>query len=1063
MCVSVGAALAGAGGTGSWSPRVESSSEAGWAATGRALARAAADRGECSRRHRAGRNRREVPLGGSARSADGTPGAAGTKVRRARTAGVGRSAHDERAAGSPRGRRSAGPRDCRVRRPCERPARCRAAPSGDGRERPLRRAPGPARRAAPRPACRCPRSGSRSVRSAPTPSSSSAPRDSSASALPASPCSSRPRSCRARSAIATGVGDDRPDPHPGRARRRRHGLPMLGDGRRAHPPRQRRPGPAGGDGPARRQPAAQTERVVAADEQLQDRVRTVLAIAERLTTTLDQDAILETIVTETQRVLERRRHDDPDPPGRARSGGRLGRDQRRRRRTGCRRPGRARAGSASRSATGRPGPATTRPARSAARLAACTTPTPRSSRSPPISSSRSTSRPGDRRALGRSGRRRITGRRPRTSSSRPPSPPTPRWPSTTPTCSPGPRRGPLQLAVLQAASARMSRQNTIASVGRAIVEETRGIIDYHNCRVYVLEQPDDARPDRLRGPGRRLRQGRHGAAPDQARRRASPAGSPRTASRSSSTTRTPTRAARRSPAPTMSTSRCSCVPMRYDERVIGVITLSKLGLRQFDEDDLRLLTILADQAATAVESARSWPGRRRLAGRAPPPARHEQRARPEPRPARGRRPHRPRTWPTRSASTRRAISCWDRPGDRLLTLGYCPIERPRGRPAEFALAGFPADPRVLDEQIALTVDVDDPECRRRPRSTLLRIEGNRSLLMLPLVAKGRSIGLVELMIADADGVRRGPARARPDDGQRGGDGPRERQALRGRPGARRPRPADRLPQPPLPARAPRRGDRPAAAVGCAAQPPDDRPRRLQARQRHVRPPLRRPGPGLDRRADPVRPPRLATCRPATAATSSRSSSPTPTPRAASMVARRIVQAFRDRPYESDSRGSVPVTASIGVATYQRDGRTGQELIAAADQGLYRVKAAGGHGSAGPADGRRTGPGRPRAEARTRRSRRASTAGPRASTAGWLASTADRRFTERTAVRRRRCPGRLAGLPGARARRRRNSTRRDRAARRAPLRRRSGTRVPGADSTEVPLPTTGRPADRRRIL
>jgi len=71
--------------------------------------------------------------------------------------------------------------------------------------------------------------------------------------------------------------------------------------------------------------------------------------------------------------------------------------------------------------------------------------------------------------------------------------------------------------------------------------------------------------------------------------------------------------------------------------------------------------------------------------------------------------------------------------------------------------------------------------------------------------------------------------------------------------------------------------------------------------------------------------------------------------AAAMVGRRMVQAFRDRPFESDSRGSVPVTASIGVATYQRDGRTGQELIAAADRGLYRVKAAGGHGASGPGE------------------------------------------------------------------------------------------------------------------
>src|SRR4029078_8037083 len=47
------------------------------------------------------------------------------------------------------------------------------------------------------------------------------------------------------------------------------------------------------------------------------------------------------------------------------------------------------------------------------------------------------------------------------------------------------------------------------------------------------------------------------------------------------------------------------VPMRYDDSVVGVITLSKLGLDQFDDHDLRLLSILADQAATALESARN--------------------------------------------------------------------------------------------------------------------------------------------------------------------------------------------------------------------------------------------------------------------------------------------------------------------------------------------------------------------------------------------------------------------------------------------------------------------------
>ena len=44
-----------------------------------------------------------------------------------------------------------------------------------------------------------------------------------------------------------------------------------------------------------------------------------------------------------------------------------------------------------------------------------------------------------------------------------------------------------QLSVLQAASARLSRASGVEEVGRAIVEETRQIIDYHNARVYQLE------------------------------------------------------------------------------------------------------------------------------------------------------------------------------------------------------------------------------------------------------------------------------------------------------------------------------------------------------------------------------------------------------------------------------------------------------------------------------------------------------------------------------------------------------------------------------------------------
>lgn len=45
-------------------------------------------------------------------------------------------------------------------------------------------------------------------------------------------------------------------------------------------------------------------------------------------------------------------------------------------------------------------------------------------------------------------------------------------------------------------------------------------------------------------------------------------------------------------------------PLRSEASVIGVVVLSRLGLHRFSEDDLRLLSVLADQAAVAIENAR---------------------------------------------------------------------------------------------------------------------------------------------------------------------------------------------------------------------------------------------------------------------------------------------------------------------------------------------------------------------------------------------------------------------------------------------------------------------------
>src|SRR2546423_9381250 len=57
-------------------------------------------------------------------------------------------------------------------------------------------------------------------------------------------------------------------------------------------------------------------------------------------------------------------------------------------------------------------------------------------------------------------------------------------------------------------------------------------------------------------------------------------------------------------------------PLSYGTRVAGVIVISKLGLNQYDEDDVRLLEVLAGHAAVGLENASLYEAARREAERA---------------------------------------------------------------------------------------------------------------------------------------------------------------------------------------------------------------------------------------------------------------------------------------------------------------------------------------------------------------------------------------------------------------------------------------------------------------
>ncbi len=89
------------------------------------------------------------------------------------------------------------------------------------------------------------------------------------------------------------------------------------------------------------------------------------------------------------------------------------------------------------------------------------------------------------------------------------------------------------------------------------------------------------------------------------------------------------------------------------------------------------------------------------------------------------------------------ICYWDRATDRVLTYGYYPVERRAAVAEAYPLADYPASRRVLERQEALVITSDDPTADPS-EVAYLRSIGQRSLAMIPLVAKGRALGILEL-------------------------------------------------------------------------------------------------------------------------------------------------------------------------------------------------------------------------------------------------------------------------------------------------------------------------------
>jgi diguanylate cyclase (GGDEF)-like protein len=161
-----------------------------------------------------------------------------------------------------------------------------------------------------------------------------------------------------------------------------------------------------------------------------------------------------------------------------------------------------------------------------------------------------------------------------------------------------------QLQSIQQLGTRLSRLTSVREIGNAIATELRQLIDYHNVRVYRVREADRALvPVAMLGrvgeyvdetPEQLLVQWGQGITGWVAEHRIA-----QRLDDADADTRTNTIVGTD---PELDESML-LAPMLYEDDVLGVLVLSKLGLRQFRQDDLRLLEIYASFAAQAMANA----------------------------------------------------------------------------------------------------------------------------------------------------------------------------------------------------------------------------------------------------------------------------------------------------------------------------------------------------------------------------------------------------------------------------------------------------------------------------
>ena len=179
-----------------------------------------------------------------------------------------------------------------------------------------------------------------------------------------------------------------------------------------------------------------------------------------------------------------------------------------------------------------------------------------------------------------------------------------RLPSTDDTATGAELRSVAQLKMLHSLALRLNRLDDVGEIAEAITAELKTLIDYHNCRIYLLEEdrwtltPVIFRGDLTEYEGETIEE------------LATHVGEGFTGHAVAIGETYYAADALRDDIGIQieGTSEIEesilCVPLKLGERVTGVIVLSNLGVDQFDQADIRVVEVLASHAAVAFENAR---------------------------------------------------------------------------------------------------------------------------------------------------------------------------------------------------------------------------------------------------------------------------------------------------------------------------------------------------------------------------------------------------------------------------------------------------------------------------